>query len=82
MNSLILALVLGSPNVYADRPFIQVDNKECVFKMIKYNDIDNLIWTKGDCQALYDMCTKDFCKVEKIIQKDLYLLDTENVGRK
>jgi hypothetical protein len=82
MNSLILALVLSSPNVHADRALVEVDGKDCIFKLIKYNEIDNLVWAVGNCQVLFDLCTKDFCKVEKFSQKDLNFGGKKNIGFK
>lgn len=81
MYGLILSLVLSSP-IHADRALVNVDGKDCVFKVIEYNDVDNLIWTKGNCQALYDMCTKDFCKVRKVDQEDLNFGNRDNIGKK
>ena len=77
---LILSLALSSPTVLADRAVLEVDGKDCLFKMIQYNDVDNLIWTMGNCQKLYDMCTKDFCRVEKIPRKDLNFGGKGNIG--
>ena len=79
MYSLILSLVLSSP-IHAERAFVEVDGRDCVFKLIKYNEIDNLVWAVGNCQVLFDMCTKDFCKVEKFTPKDLNFGGKENIG--
>ena len=81
MYGLILSLVLSSP-IHADRPGVEVDGKDCIFKVIQYNDVDNLIWTVGNCQVLYDMCTKDFCKVQRIEQEDLNFGTVDNIGKR
>ena len=79
MYALIISLLLSSP-IHAERAGVVVDGKESIFKVIQYNEIDNLIWTQGNCQALYDMCTKDFCKVQKIERKDLNFGRKDNIG--
>ena len=81
MYGLILSLVLSSP-IHAERANVTVNDKDCVIKVIKYNDVDNLVWAIGNCQVFYDMCTKDFCKVEKIDMKDLNFGGKANIGSK
>ena len=81
MYGLILSLVLSS-SIYAERLDVEVDGKDCVIKYIRYNDIDNLVWAVGNCDVFYDMCTEDFCKVEKIEIKDLNFGTKDNVGQK
>ena len=81
MYSLILSLVLSSQAV-ADRAGVEVDGKDCVFKLIQYNEVDNLVWAVGNCDILYEKCVEDFCKVEKIPKKDLNFGTADNVGKK
>ena len=81
MYSLILSLVLSSQNIFAEKLNVEVDGKDCVIKIIQYNDIDNLVWAIGNCQILYDMCNNDFCKVQRLEQKEL-IFNPKNVGKK
>ena len=80
MYSLILSLVL-SGSVHADRLNVQVDDKDCVIKVIQYNEIDNIFWAIGNCQEFYNKCEEDYCKVERLPQKDL-TFRKENVGNR
>ena len=80
MYSLILSLVLSSPNVLAERAQLEVDGKDCKVKAIKYDETHNIIWAMGNCQVIYDMCTEDFCRVKKMQPKELNFSVEEYIG--
>lgn len=79
MYSLILSLVL-SGSALAERSVVQVNDKDCFIKVIEYNEVDNIIWAKGNCQVIYKMCEEDFCNVRKVPVKDLNFGSTEEIG--
>lgn len=82
MYSLILALVLSSPVQSIERNNVTVDGKDCKIKTIVYDNRHNYIYAVGNCQVLYDMCTKDFCKVRKHDEEEIFYGNSENVGEK
>ena len=45
---------------------VEVDGKDCVIEEIHYSGIYSFVVAKGNCTVIYDMCTKSFCKVQKM----------------
>ena len=66
---IVLAILLSSPNIQA-RIDAKVNDKDCVIKEIKYHGIYSFVAMQGNCKVIYDMCTRDFCDVEKLETED------------
>lgn len=81
LYGLLLILILSSSAI-AGKLSVVIDEKDCVFKLIQYNDMDNLVWAVGNCQVLYDLCTEDFCKIERITEKELNFGTADNIGKR
>lgn len=69
-TSLILA-VLSSPRLN-----VEVDNKECVIKVIEYSYIHSYVHMIGNCSYIYEKCIQDNCTIKDIKEEDL------NFGKK
>ena len=69
MKYLTLLLILVMPNIQAARLDVEINGKDCTIEEIAYQGQINVIVSRGTCQKLYDMCTRDFCKVTKVDSK-------------
>jgi hypothetical protein len=71
---MLLAVTLSSP-----RLDVEVQNKECVIREIRYNYIHSYIHAVGNCDFIYEKCIEDKCDVEKLEYEDLNF-GKKNVG--
>lgn len=74
ISSLIFATV-DLPRINAE-----IDGDECRIVLIKYSGIGNYIYSEGNCQIIYDMCTEDHCTVKELEKKDLNFGKQDNIG--
>ena len=71
MYPYLMLAALSLPNLD-----VQVNNQECVIKVIRYNYIHSYVHAIGNCNYLYEKCVEDACDIKKLEDKDL------NFGKK
>lgn len=79
--ALIICLFLILTNKSEARINTEYDNDECRVVWAKWKGEHNFFYTKGNCQAIYDMCTEDYCTVNEIEDEDNFSTpNSRNIG--